>query len=34
LPFTGLDIALLALGGATLLALGFGLRRASRDMPV
>lgn len=34
LPFTGFDIALLVLGGATLLALGFGLRRASRDVPV
>jgi len=34
LPFTGFDIALLVLGGAALLALGFGLRHASRDIPV
>jgi hypothetical protein len=34
LPFTGFDISLLLLGGATLLALGFGLRRASRGLPV
>ena len=34
LPFTGLDIALLVFGGAMLLALGFGLRRASGGMPV
>jgi hypothetical protein len=32
LPFTGFDIALLVLGGGVLLALGFGLRRASRDI--
>jgi hypothetical protein len=34
LPFTGFDIALLVLGGGVLLALGFGLRRASRDIAV
>jgi hypothetical protein len=34
LPFTGFDIALLVLGGGLLLALGFGLRRASRDISV
>lgn len=29
LPFTGLDLALLVLGGATLVVVGAGLRRAS-----
>jgi hypothetical protein len=30
LPFTGLDLALLVVGGVTLLVAGAGLRRASR----
>jgi hypothetical protein len=30
LPFTGLDVALLAAGGATLLGAGFVVRRLSR----
>ena len=30
LPFTGLDLALLAAGGATLLGIGAGLRRLAR----
>jgi hypothetical protein len=30
LPFTGLDLALMAAGGAVLLAVGTGLRRAAR----
>lgn len=30
LPFTGLDLALLVLGGATLLVVGASLRRAAR----
>jgi cell division protein FtsW (lipid II flippase) len=30
LPFTGLDVALLAAGGGTLLAAGFVVRRLSR----
>lgn len=32
LPFTGLDIGLLALGGALLVGVGVGLRRVSRPM--
>ena len=30
LPFSGLDLGLIAAGGILLVALGFGLRRASR----
>jgi hypothetical protein len=30
LPFTGLDLALLVLGGATLVVVGAGLRRTSK----
>lgn len=30
LPFTGLDLTLMAVGGGTLLAAGFGLRRLAR----
>jgi len=30
LPFTGLDLALLVAGGATLLVLGAGMRRAAK----
>jgi hypothetical protein len=30
LPFTGLDLALLVAGGATLLVVGAGMRRAAR----
>jgi len=30
LPFSGLDLALIAAGGIVLVALGFGLRRATR----
>jgi hypothetical protein len=30
LPFTGLDLALLVIGGLTLLLVGAGLRRAAR----
>ena len=30
LPFTGLDLALLVLGGMTLLVVGAGLRRAAK----
>lgn len=30
LPFSGLDLGLIVLGGVLLLALGFGLRRATR----
>lgn len=32
LPFTGLDIALLALGGAGLVGVGMGVRRLSRPL--
>lgn len=32
LPFTGLDVGLLALGGALLVGVGVGLRRVSRPM--
>jgi hypothetical protein len=32
LPFTGLDVALLALGGGTLLGAGFVVRRVSRRL--
>lgn len=32
LPFTGLDIGLLALGGGVLVAVGFGLRRIARPL--
>lgn len=32
LPFTGLDIGLLALGGATLVGVGVGLRRLARPL--
>ena len=32
LPFTGLDIGLLALGGGVLIAVGFGLRRLARPL--
>jgi hypothetical protein len=31
LPFTGVDLALMAFGGGLLLLLGLGLRRASRN---
>lgn len=31
LPFTGLDVALLAVAGAGLVALGFGMRRLTRN---
>jgi hypothetical protein len=31
LPFTGLDIALVAAAGGVLLAIGFGIRRLSRS---
>ena len=31
LPFTGLDLALVALGALVLLAIGWSLRRASRE---
>ena len=31
LPFTGFDLALLTIGGAFLLTVGFGLRRVARD---
>jgi hypothetical protein len=31
LPFTGLDVGLIAVGGIVLLALGFGVRRVSRQ---
>ncbi len=31
LPFTGLDVGLIAGGGIALLALGFGVRRVSRE---
>lgn len=31
LPFTGLDLALLGIGGAALLAIGAGVRRIGRD---
>jgi hypothetical protein len=31
LPFTGFDLALLTVGGASLLAVGSGLRRVSRS---
>jgi hypothetical protein len=30
LPFTGLDLALMVVGGATLILVGFGLRRLGR----
>ena len=30
LPFTGFDLALLTVGGAFLLTVGFGLRRVAR----
>jgi hypothetical protein len=30
LPFTGMDLGLLALGGVVLLGVGFGLRRVAR----
>lgn len=30
LPFTGLDLGLIAAGGIMLVALGFGMRRATR----
>ena len=30
LPFSGLDLGLIAVGGIVLVALGFGLRRATR----
>lgn len=33
LPFTGLDIGLLAVAGAALVALGFGMRRLTRNNP-
>jgi len=32
LPFTGLDVALLAAGGGTLLGAGFAVRRLSRRL--
>jgi hypothetical protein len=32
LPFTGLDLALLALGGAGLVGVGMGVRRLSRPL--
>jgi hypothetical protein len=32
LPFTGLDIGLLALGGCALVGVGFGLRRLARPL--
>jgi hypothetical protein len=32
LPFTGLDVALLAIGGGTLLGTGFVVRRLSRRL--
>lgn len=32
LPFTGLDVGLLALGGVALLGLGLGLRRFARPL--
>jgi hypothetical protein len=32
LPFTGMDVTLLGVGGLSLLALGFGVRRLSRPM--
>jgi hypothetical protein len=32
LPFTGLDIGLLALGGVVLVAVGVGLRRVARPL--
>ena len=32
LPFTGLDVALLAGGGGTMLLAGFGVRRLSRRL--
>lgn len=31
LPFSGLDLGLIAAGGLLLLAMGFGLRRATRS---
>ena len=31
LPFTGLDLALFAVGGAALVAVGLGIRRAGRN---
>jgi hypothetical protein len=33
LPFTGVDIALLAIGGSVLVLIGFAMRRGSRDAP-
>ena len=33
LPFTGFDLALVAMGGLALLGLGFGMRRLSRQGP-
>ena len=33
LPFTGLDVALLGIGGALLLGIGLGMRRATRHHP-
>ncbi len=31
LPFTGLDLALFAIGGAALVAVGLGIRRGARN---
>jgi len=32
LPFTGVDVALLAIGGIVLVGVGFAMRRGSRDV--